>query len=86
MQLSVAKKEGCGPAKESQGIPPAAFAQIQQPGTNLFPPWVLFTDPLGPAWVLLLLSAQITPSICTLLIAKGQTALPALSSFCSGPK
>ena len=58
---------------KAHGVPWVAFGQTRQLGMNVLPPRVLFTDPLGPAWVLLLLSAQITPLISRLPIAEGQT-------------
>lgn len=65
-------------SRKARSIPQKALGQTQPLGTNLLPPWLLFTDPLGPAWMLLVLSAQITP-ISTLLIAEGQTSLIAFS-------
>lgn len=64
-----------------RGVPRAAVGQTQRPSTKLLPPRVLFTDPFGPAWVLLLLKAQITPLISTLLIVEEQTSLLTFSSF-----
>lgn len=72
--------------REALSIPQKAFGQTRWRGSDLLPPWLLFTDPLGPAWVLLLLSAQITLLTSALLIAEGQSAAfpwpPRKGSFC----
>lgn len=79
--ISREKGEGRGLARshKARSIPRKALGQTQPLGTNLLPPWLLFTDPLGPAWMLLVLSAQITPIISSLLIAGGQTSPIAFS-------
>lgn len=58
-----------------------AFGQTQHLGMNLLPPRVLFTDPLGPAWVLSLLKC--TDKAINKLTAdsRGANIPPTVSSF-----